>query len=94
MDNAIGNISTIIKIFAMAISGWIISLLAAHNLNLGVDAVTLAEVIGAIIGVCFAYVDAKYPNSFSWLGNAPLPLETEETVLNPEYECGDDDDTC
>ena len=86
MDNTIGNISTIGKFIATMIAGWIISLAIANGLDLGVDAVTLAEVIGAILGLIYGYIDAKYPNTFSWLGNAPTPIETEETVLNDEYE--------
>jgi hypothetical protein len=92
-DNLIGNTSTIIKFLALTISGWILSTLAAQGYNLGIDATTLASVIGAVIGLLFAYIDAKYPNSFKWLDNAPVPMETEETVLNDEYEC-DEDDGC
>ena len=86
-DNLIGNTSTIIKFLALTIAGWIISTLAAQGYNLGIDATTLASVIGAVIGLILAYIDAKYPNSFKWLDNAPTPIiETEETVLNDEYE--------
>ena len=90
MDNPIGNITTIIKILSMTLSGWIITSLAAQGYNLGVDAVTLASVIGAVIGLLLSYLDAKYPNTFKWLGNATQTLETEETVLNDEYECDND----
>ena len=86
MDNTIGNVSTIIKILSMTIAGWIISALAAQGYNLGVDAVTLASVIGAIIGLILSYIDAKYPNSFKWLGNAPVfEMETEEDLINEDY---------
>ena len=91
MDNTIGNLSTIVKIISMTLAGWIITALAAQGYNLGVDAVTLASVIGAVIGLILSYIDAKYPNSFKWLGNAPIPIETEETVLNDEYECDADE---
>ena len=93
MDNAIGNLSTVIKIISMTLAGWIITALAAQGYNLGVDAVTLASVIGAVIGLLLSYIDAKYPNSFKWLGNATTPINSEEPVLNPEYEC-DNDDHC
>ena len=94
MDNTIGNISTIGKFIATMIAGWIISLAIANGLDLGVDAVTLAEVIGAILGLIYGYVDAKYPNTFSWLGNAKPVVDGTETVLNDEYECGCDEDEC
>lgn len=94
MDNTIGNVSTIIKIISMTLAGWIITTITAQGYNLGVDAVTLASVIGAVIGLLLSYIDAKYPNSFKWLDNAPTQLETEETILNPEYECGENEDEC
>jgi hypothetical protein len=94
MDNTIGNLSTIIKIISMTTAGWIITTIAATGYNLGIDAQTLASVIGAIIGLILAYIDAKYPNTFTWLGNNKPIITTEEQVLNDEYECGDDDGGC
>ena len=92
MDNKIGNISTIIKFLSMTISGWIISTLLANGYNLGIDATTLASVIGAFIGLIIAYIDAKYPNTFTFLDNAPnTVIDAEEIVLNDEYECEYDD---
>ena len=92
MDNKIGNISTIIKMVSMTTAGWIITALAAAGYNFGVDAATLASVIGAIIGLLLAYIDAKYPNSFKFLGNdeAPALVDPIEPVLNDEYEYGED----
>lgn len=97
MANYIGNTSTVIKIIAMALAGQVVGVLAANGLSLGVTEAQLAEIIGLILGVIFAYIDAKYPNTFSFLGNQPEPvaIEKEETVLNDEYEAsGDDDDVC
>ena len=94
MDNAIGNLSTIGKFIATMIAGWVIALAASHGLDLPVDVTTLAEVIGAIIGLGYGYIDAKYPNTLGWLGNAKLTINAEEPVLNDEYECGDEFDGC
>ena len=94
MDNAIGNISTIGKFIATMIAGWVIALAASKGLQLNVDVTTLAEVIGAVIGLIYGYIDAKYPNTLSWLGNGKLTINTEEPVLNDEYICAGDDDGC
>ena len=85
MNNTIGNITTIGKFIATMIAGWIISLAIANGLDLGIDACTLAEVIGAVLGLIYGYIDAKYPNTFKFLGNATVPVDPTEPVLNDEY---------
>ena len=90
MDNTIGNTTTIIKFIATTIAGWILALAAANGLNLSVDVTTLAEVIGAVIGLGFGYLDAKYPNTFGFLGNSKPTVDAAEPVLNDEYECDQD----
>ena len=70
MNNVIGNLSTVVKTISMAIAGWFIGILVSHGLDLGIDASQLSEVIAAIIFIAIAYIDAKYPNSFSFLGNS------------------------
>lgn len=81
-NNYVGNASTIIKLVGMTIAGWVISVLASQGLDLGVDASVLGEVIGAFVGLAFGYIDAKYPNTFSWLGNA----ETDTTNFEEDSE--------
>lgn len=90
--NYIGNLSTIVKEISMLIAGWAIGTLAAHGLELGVDAATLAKVIGAFIFLIIGYIDAKNPNTLKWLGNAPAPVTGEETILNDEYVTGEEDE--
>lgn len=90
MENTIGNVSTVGKFIATMMAGWVISVTVAHGLDLGVDAKTLAEVIGAILGLLYGYIDAKYPNSFGWLGNSKPAIDSEEPVMNDEYEVDDD----
>lgn len=41
----------------------------------------------AIVSIVLILYSAKHPNTFKFLGNAPAPMETEEKVLNDEYEC-------
>ena len=76
----------------MLIAGWAIGTLAAHGLELGVDAATLAQVIGAFIFLIIGYIDAKFPNTFKFLGNGVEPVTGEETILNDEYVTGAEDD--
>ena len=69
------------------IAGQFIGLLTAQGLDLGVGTEALSEVIGAFIFLGLAYIDAKYPNTFSFLENAPVnAVETEEDLINGEYE--------
>ena len=91
MDNTIGNISTIVKLISMWLAGWFIGIIISKGLQLPISQEQLAEIIGAIIFLIIGYIDAKYPNTFKWLDNQPAPIETEETVLNDEYECDSDD---
>lgn len=96
MNNYIGNGSTVIKIVSMAFAGQCLGILASQGLDLGITESQLTELIGFIIGLIMAYIDAKYPNTFAFLGNAPDPIviDSEEKVLNDEYEIGDDSDGC
>ena len=93
-NNYIGNGTTIGKFILIAFAGWIISLAASKGLDLGVDAQTLAQIIGVILGLAYSYIDAKYPNSFKWLDNAvnPVTINEENLILNEEYEFGDEDE--
>ena len=80
----------------MMIAGSVIGTLAAHGLNLNVDATTLSEVIGAFILLIIGYIDARFPNTFNFLGlrnNVNDPVTTESQILNDEYVTGEEDDT-
>ena len=89
--NYIGNSTTIGKFLLIGFAGWIISLAASKGLNLPVDAATLAQILGFLAGIVYSYLDAKYPNTFDWLGNAMnKTIDAEETVLNDEYVTGED----
>ena len=102
--NYIGNISTIVKFVAMTLTGYIIGVAASKGLNLPIDAATLSQLISTVIFFIIAYIDAKYPNTFDWLGNGNLVdmgtilgYPSEEVVLNEEYETeieGDHEDGC
>jgi len=93
MDN-IGNLTTIIKTISMFIAGWAIGTATAHNLDMGMDASMLAEIISAFFFLILAYLDAKYPNTFKFLGNnkPALGYPVSEVVLNEEYETDVEDE--
>ena len=91
-NNYIGNISTIVKTVCMMIAGYAIGYAVSIGLNLPISQEQLSEILFIIICFIAAYIDAKYPNSFSFLGNNKtvdmgivLGYPTEETVLNEEY---------
>ena len=101
-NNYIGNISTIIKFISMSIAGYVIGYATSIGLDLPIDAATLSQVIGTIIFFILAYIDAKHPNTFSFLGNdnmvdigTILGYPSNEVILNEEYEttgeAGEDD---
>ena len=91
--NYIGNISTILKTILMMVAGWFLGYAASHGLNLPIDAAQLTEIL--FVALCFvaAYIDAKFPNSFDFLGNSNLVdmatilgYPSQEILLNEEYE--------
>ena len=85
--NEIGNISTVIKFVSMTIAGYLIGAAASKGLDLPIDAEILSQLITTLIFFGLAYVDAKYPNTFAWLDNAPIeePVESEEDLINQDY---------
>ena len=84
MSNHTGNISTIVKMILLTVLPYIIA-----------DSQTQDQVISiilAIVGLIIAYIDAKYPNTLSFLDNAPSleePAQVGEIrqpiILNEEY---------
>ena len=84
LSNHTGNISTIVKMILLTVLPYIIA-----------DTQTQDQVISiilAIVGLIIAYIDAKYPNTLSFLDNAPTleePAQVGEIrqpiILNEEY---------
>ena len=78
MDNPQGNISTILKFAYMILAPYIVQYMTEDQFM----------VIGtALIGLIIAIVDAYYPNTFKIFKNNTEPMNTEEIVMNDEYEC-------
>ena len=77
-----GNISTIVAMLWTILSPYIAQYVTQ-------------EAFVAICGLIIIVWSACNPNTFEAFGNAVnKTINTEETVLNPEYECGDEDDGC
>ena len=84
MSNHTGNISTIVKMILLTVLPYIIA-----------DSQTQDQVISiilAIVGLIIAYVDAKYPNTLSFLDNEAVETEPAQVgeirqpiILNEEY---------
>ena len=80
MDPTVNNISTIATFLAICITG----ILAYFGYT--VDQAQLATVLMSVITLIIAIWSSRNPNTIAVLGNEPTPLETQETVLNDEYE--------
>lgn len=80
------NLSTIATFLAICITG----ILAYFGYT--VDQAQLATVLMSVITLIIAVWSSKNPNTLAILGNAPTPVETEETILNDEYVTGEEDD--
>lgn len=96
-NNIIGNLSTIVKTILMMFAGWALGYLVSIGLNLPITQEQLSEILFVIVCFIAAYIDAKYPNTFNFLGNGNLVdmgtilgYPSEEVVLNDEYTCPDD----
>ena len=60
------------------------------NISIGENDLTI--IANAIITLAIAIWSSYNPNTIQWLGNAPTPIPTTETVLNDEYETDCDED--
>ena len=78
------NISTIATFIAICLT----TILAYFGYT--VDQAQATTVIMGIITLIIAIWSSKNPNTLAILGNAPEPIDSEEPVLNDEYECDED----
>ena len=79
MDNLQGNVSTI------GVMIW--TILCPY-----ISQYVSQEVFLAIFGLLIVIWSAYNPNSFKIFGNDTPSINSEEPVLNDEYECDDNDD--
>lgn len=87
MELTQNNISTIVTMIFPFIAA-----LATKYLGVTLDQATFVAGISAIIELIFLLWSAKNPNTMGVFGNdINQTVESEEPVLNDEYECGDED---
>jgi hypothetical protein len=75
----------------MCLAGAVIGILAEHGMNLPVAQDGLAEVIGAIIFLILAHIDATHPNTFFNSPNEEANSSNDDEILDDidpagEYE--------
>ncbi len=79
-----GNLTT----FATWIAIFLYPILVSYGIE--IDQAVLTTLIYTLIVLIIAIISSANPNTIPWLGNKKEPLETEEMVLNDEYECDTD----
>lgn len=84
-EELIGNLTTIIKTISVMFAGYALAYFVSIGLNLPITQEQLSEIIMTVIFFLIAYIDAKYPNTFKFLGNDKTVTNYEETVMNDEY---------
>ena len=89
-DELIGNVTTVIKTLCMMFAGYCLGYFISIGLNLPISQEQLSEILFTIICFIAAYIDAKFPNAFKFLGNqksmaAEVIVESEEDLINDDY---------
>ena len=69
-DNLLGNVTTIIN--------WLVLLILPYVSVYGITDNQLSALLTAIIGILFAIVNSKYPNTFAFLGNGQTGINVDE----------------
>ena len=80
-DNLFGNATTIVKFLVCMIFPYV----SAY----GVTESMLTAILSLILGFIVALLDAKYHNTFAFLGNAPVTSEAqseEDIISTNDYE--------
>ena len=74
-------------------TGILVLIIEAIAKHFGIDIPhdTIVMFVTGVVTFIIAIISSKHPNSFDWLGNGSTPIETEEPVLNDEYECDNND---
>ena len=69
-DNLLGNVTTIIN--------WLVLMILPYVSVYGITDSQLSALLTAIIGIVFAIINSKYPNTFAFLGNSQTGINVDE----------------
>lgn len=69
-DNILGNLTTIIN--------WIVLIILPYVSVYGITDNQLTALITAVVGIVFAIINSKYPNTFAFLGNGQAEIKVDE----------------
>lgn len=69
-DNLLGNVTTIIN--------WLVLIILPYVSVYGITDSQLTALLTAIIGITFAIINSKYPNTFVFLGNGQTGINVDE----------------
>ncbi len=72
-NNLFGNLTTIVNFLSLAIFPYVSIY--------GITQDQLTALLCAVIGILFAYVNAKHPNTFGFLGNDPVHSEVQKEKI-------------
>lgn len=69
-DNLLGNVTTIIN--------WLVLIILPYVSVYGITDSQLTALLTAIIGIVFAIINSKYPNTFAFLGNGEIQVDVDD----------------
>ena len=69
-NNLIGNMTTIIN--------WLVLIILPYVTTYGITDSQLTSLLTAILGITFAIINSKYPNTFAFLGNGGTGINVDE----------------
>ena len=85
----VGNLTSTVKTILLVFAGYCIGYFVSIGLNLPITAEQLTEFLFMLLCLAWSYFDMKYPNAFKCFKNNSMIVETEEDLINAEYESED-----
>lgn len=69
-DNLLGNCTTIIN--------WLVLIILPYVSAYGITDSQLTALLSAFLGIIFAIINSKYPNTFAFLGNNEQNIDVSD----------------